>query len=134
MAPPEIVITVEEIYGGEPRQSSRRMPQLLRCRMLSLTEVNRIVDLAASAVLTPDRLSRVFSEYTTDSDGRDALLLTIVVRTDKAKEVNGDSAVDTIVRIHNDLERAGEERTAMTRFATEAELEDELDADADSES
>jgi len=62
------------------------------------------------------------------------LLLTIVPRTDKAKVVSGDSALDTIVRVHNDLERAGEERTVITEFATEAELEDELDADADSES
>ena len=108
-----------------------RMSQLVWCGMLSLTEVNRIVDLAASAVLTPDRLSRVFSEYTTDSDGRDALLLTIVLRTDKAKEVTGDTAVDTIVRIHNDLESSGEERMAITEFATEAELEDELEADGE---
>jgi hypothetical protein len=111
-----------------------RMPQLLWCGMLSLTEVNRIVDLAASAVLTPDRLNRVFSEHTTDSDGRDALLLTIVLRTDKAKEVTGDTALGTMVRIHNDLESSGEERMAITRFATEAELADELEADADSES
>ncbi len=57
-----------------------------------------------------------------------------MLRTDKAKEVNGDSALDTIVRVHNDLERAGEERAVITEFATEAELEDELEADADSES
>ncbi len=97
--------------------------------MFSLTKVNRIVDLAASAVLQPDKLRRVFSDYTTDSDGRDALLLTIVLRTDKAKEVTGDTAVDTIVRIHNDLESFGEERLPIIEFATEAELE----ADADPE-
>ncbi len=57
-----------------------------------------------------------------------------MLRTDKAKEVNGDSALDTIVRVHNDLERAGEEQAVITEFATEAELEDELEADADSES
>ena len=91
--------------------------------MLSLNEVNRVVDLAASAVLKPDKLSRVFSDYTTDSDGRDALLVTVVLRTDKAKEVTGDTALDTMVRIHHDLENSGEERLPIIGFATEAELE-----------
>lgn len=91
--------------------------------MLNLRDVDRVVDKAASAALKKARVSRVYSALTADSDGRDALLLTIVVRGGNNDDISGDRALDTIVRIRHDLLESGEERFPIIEFATEAELE-----------
>lgn len=101
--------------------------------MLSLSQIDRVVDKAASAVLKRSRVSRVYSDFTTDSIGQDALLVTIVIRDNKAEEITGDNAVDAIVRIRHALHKSGEERFPIIEFATEAELEAELEADANPE-
>jgi hypothetical protein len=91
--------------------------------MLDLNEVNRVVDGAAAATLTRSRISRVFSTPMTDSQGDDALEVTIVLSADHADDVDGDGALATIGKVQRDLQDAGEMRFAIVTFATEDELE-----------
>ncbi|HKM61023.1 MAG TPA: hypothetical protein VJY39_00905 [Acidisphaera sp.] len=94
--------------------------------MLDLKEVDRVAQNAASAVLKRLRV-RVFSEQATDSDGRDALRITVVLPRRMTRRVSGDDALDTVVRVRRELREAGEGRLPIIEFATE----DELEADAD---
>ncbi len=90
--------------------------------MLDIFKIDQIVNSAATATLKPVKHSRVFTELTTDSDGREALHVTIVLRDNKKDNVSGDLALSTIVRIQHDLRQSGEERFPIIEFATEAEL------------
>ncbi len=90
--------------------------------MSDLQDVNRVVGKAAAAGLKRAGFSRVYSEPALDSEGREALLVTIVLRSDAPGKINGAKALNTIVRIQRDLRRSGEERFPIIDFATEDEL------------
>jgi len=90
--------------------------------MIDLQHVNRVVDKAAAVSLKRSGLSRVYSEPAMDSEGREALLVTIVLRSDAPVKINGARALNTIVRIQRDLRRSGEERFPIIDFVTEDEL------------
>lgn len=98
--------------------------------MLDIAEVDRVVDKAASAALRKARVSRVYSSPTLDSDGQEALNVTIVLRRGSRKTVSGEAALSAIVRIGRDLWKNGEERFPIIEFVTE----EELDASGDPES
>ena len=93
--------------------------------MLKLDEVNDVVRKAASAILTRRAalLRRVFSEATSDSQGDDALHITIVLKPGGADKISGDMALDTLVEIERALLEASEDRLPIIDFATEEELE-----------
>jgi hypothetical protein len=59
----------------------------------------------------------------TDSQGHDALRVTIVIRPGAADKLKGDSVLDTLVEIQDRLREAGEERFAIVEYATQDELE-----------
>ncbi|WP_375395679.1 hypothetical protein [uncultured Sphingomonas sp.] len=91
--------------------------------MLDMMEVRRIVNSAALSALKKIDVSTVLSEPSVDSDGNNALSVTIVMKNGSLKRMNGDLAPDTIVRIRHDLDEAGEERTPIVYSSTERELE-----------
>jgi hypothetical protein len=95
--------------------------------MLALSEVDRVVDKAAAAALKKTRVRRVFSSPTVDSDGQEALSVTIVLRRGRSDQVTGDSALDAIFKIGRDLLNSGEERQPIVHFITEEELDDDGD-------
>jgi len=90
--------------------------------MLTSGDVDRVVDKAATAALKGVKLSKVYSTVTTDSDGRDALNITVVIESIGKNAMTGDAALNAIVRIQRDLRASGEERLAIVDFATEDEL------------
>lgn len=90
--------------------------------MLDLPHIDRIVSKAAGATLPKASFIRSFSEPTNDAEGQDAVLVTIVIADLKKKPVDGDAALDTIVRVHRELELAGEDRRAIIEFANEGDL------------
>ncbi|WP_428534171.1 hypothetical protein [Rhodopila sp.] len=94
--------------------------------MLDLKEVNQVVKMAAVAALKREGL-RIYNVPATDSDGREALHVTIILLGGKRKEVSGDSALDAIVRIQRDLRRSGEERFPIIEFATDEEMAPDVD-------
>lgn len=92
--------------------------------MLELVKVNDLVKKAASAVLRrPGVLRRVSSEPTLDSQGHEALHITIVLKPGGADKISGDMALDTIVEVERALRGASEDRFPIIDFATEEELE-----------
>jgi hypothetical protein len=98
--------------------------------MLAVSEVDRVVDKAAAAALKKARVRRVFSSPTIDSDGHEALSVTIVLKIGRSEQVTGASAGEAILRIGQDLLRAGEERLAIVHFITEEELDDDGDPES----
>jgi len=100
--------------------------------MLTITEVDRVAERAASTALRRVGVSRVFSGPTLDSDGQAALNVTVVLKRGTLQEVTGADAARTMVRISQELEKSGEERLAIIWFATEEELESELSDDTES--
>ena len=98
--------------------------------MLNLIEVDRIANSAAQTALKGIELTEVHGEPTTDWEGRDALLITIVMRTGMEAKVTGNAVAQALVRIHRDLSLAGDERFPYIEFATEDEMLKEMDDDS----
>ena len=92
--------------------------------MLTLAKVNDIVSKAAAAGLGDAvRIQSVNSEPTVDSDGKEALDITIVLKLSPAGQISGVNALDALVRIERALRKAKEERFPIISYATEEELE-----------
>lgn len=93
--------------------------------MLDLATVNDVVNKAAAASTESGMdIQRVDSEPTLDSEGQEALHITIVLKRGSAGKISGDNALDTLVRIETSLREAKEERLPIISFVTEEELED----------
>jgi hypothetical protein len=99
--------------------------------MLDLAKVNDIVKKAASATLKGSAgVQRVDSEPTSDSEGQEALHITIVLKRGSGDRISGDTALDTLVRIHRALSDANEERFPIISYVTEEELESSDDPES----
>jgi hypothetical protein len=85
--------------------------------MLSLNEVDRVVDKAAAAAFKRRRLSRVYGEPTVDSVEADALRVMIVFKDDTYPEIKGEDATKAVARIFEDLSKWGmiESRSSNSR-------------------
>jgi len=97
--------------------------------MLTLSEVNQIAEKAAAAALKRVGISRVVTEPTVDSDGHDALKVLVVFRRGITEQATGAEVVRTFLKVNQDLEKMGEERLPIIEFATEEELESELNGE-----
>lgn len=101
--------------------------------MLDLSKVNQVVSKAASAMLKrPAGVKRVFSEPAADSEGQEALRITIVLKRGSADKISGEQALDTLVGIGRALREASEDRFPIIEYVTEEELESELSGDTES--
>ncbi len=91
--------------------------------MLELAEVNDVVRKAASAILKRGAgPQRVFSEPIADSEGQEALHITIVLKPGGADRISGDMALDTLVEVERALRGANDDRFPIIDYATEEEL------------
>lgn len=100
--------------------------------MRELTKVSEVANKAASAILTGRAGVRsVVSEPALDSEGHDALNITIVLKRGSADKISGDKALDTLVSIERALREAKEERFPIVNFVTEEELELESSGDTE---
>jgi hypothetical protein len=91
--------------------------------MLEPAQISNIAANVAKANLSPNVVSQAVTEPMTDSQGHDALRVTIVIRPGAADKLKGDSVLDTLVEIQDRLREAGEERFAIVEYATQDELE-----------
>jgi hypothetical protein len=96
-------------------------------RMLKIDKINKIARDTAAANFSSSAVSRVFTEGTTDSEGREALRITIVINPDSVGKLTGDAVLDTLVGIHDRLREAGEERFPIVGYSTEEELQESGD-------
>lgn len=89
--------------------------------MLDSQAITQIARKVASAQVAAG-LERVVTEPATDSEGNEALRITLVLKPDAAKKLTGDEALDLLVAIQQKLRAAGEERFPIVEYATEQEL------------
>lgn len=92
--------------------------------MLSKTKIEKIAREVASANLKSSATGSIISEPAVDSEGRDALRITIVIKSDATNKISGNAALNTLVQIQDRLKKAGEERFPVVQYATKEELQD----------
>ena len=96
--------------------------------MLHERRIIEIAENVARANLTSARVSGIISEPTVDSQGREALRITIVIPPGAPAKIKGNAALDTLVQIQEKLREAGEERFPIVEYATKEELEESGDS------
>lgn len=100
-------------------------------QVLELSQVEKVVREAASTALKGSaRVQGVSSSATSDSEGQEALHITIVLSGGNIDEISGDKALDTLVSIESALRAAKEERFPIIDFATEEELKAGVDTES----
>lgn len=92
--------------------------------MLEADQISRIVSEVVRANTTPTSVRRVTTEPAVDSEGKDALRITIVVTPEAVAQLEAGPVVDTLVQVQDRLREAGEDRFPIIDYATEAELEE----------
>lgn len=94
---------------------------------LTMLDRHRIDEIASEIVRvsSADGLERVVTKAAMDSEGQEALRITVVLKPETARTWTGDQALDLLVSIHRSLQAAGEERFPIVEYATEQELADE---------
>jgi hypothetical protein len=92
--------------------------------MIALKQITEIAQEVARKELPPAAVEEVKSEDTVDSRGDDAVKVTIVLKPDIAEMLDGDALLDTLVKIQEGLQKAGEERLPIVEYATKKELEE----------
>lgn len=95
--------------------------------MLDEKKIQEIARAVATANLASANISSISSSTAVDSEGHDALRITIVITPGAEAKITGDAALDTLVGIKERLRREGEERLPIVEYATK----EELDAGAD---
>jgi len=75
-----------------------------------------------AAELGEDNIVRLDWEPTTDSQGREALKITVVIPPGATRKLRDGAVLDASVRLRERLREMGENRTPIVEYATEAEL------------
>ncbi len=96
--------------------------------MLSDKRIRQIAERAAAANLSSSNFTSVINSTATDSEGHEALRITIVIKPGAESKIKGDAALDTIVEIQSRLLKEGEDRFPLVEFATAKELSESGDS------
>jgi hypothetical protein len=91
--------------------------------MLQTDKINEAARQVASANLRPETIVSASSEPSVDSEGRDALRITVVVKPETVADISGDKLLDVLVQTQARLQREGEERPITIEYATPEEVE-----------
>ena len=91
--------------------------------MLNERKIQKIAQEVARAKLSSANISSVSSSTAIDSEGNEALRITIVIKPGSESRIKGDDTLDTLVGIQQRLRREGEDRFAIVEYATKEELE-----------
>jgi hypothetical protein len=94
--------------------------------MLDEKRIHEIAFRVAADNLTPN-FSSVISGSAVDHEGHEILRITIVIGPDAISKIDGDTALNTLVQMQDQLQREGEERFAVIDYATQEELADSGD-------
>ncbi len=92
--------------------------------MLTNSDIVNIARKVATANLSNSAaVTNVTTAPFVDSEGRDALRITIVLDPVSGKRIEGDATLDTLVQIQEQLQAAGEERFPLLEYTTEGEAD-----------
>jgi outer membrane protein assembly factor BamA len=84
--------------------------------MLEKTKIDQIARNIATANLTSGSVKTVSTSSTVDSEGRDALLITIVLTPGSSGTIKSNAALDTLIEIQKNLKNEGEERFPIIEY------------------
>src|SRR6266508_2875866 len=113
---------VVEVERNEGRQAKWK-PGFYKSRIKPKDAFGRLMRQALAAELGKDNVVRLDWEPTTDSQGREALKITVVIPPGATQKLKKNGAVhDALVRLHERLREMGDDRTPIVEYATEAEL------------
>jgi hypothetical protein len=112
---------VVEISPDEARRIKWR-PGFYVSRVKPSEARDRLIQQALVSVLGANNVVRVDSRPTVDSEGRDALRISVVLSPGAVKRIKGGPALDALVNLRSRLDDMGEHRTPLVEYATEAEL------------
>jgi hypothetical protein len=96
--------------------------------MLDDSTIVQIATHVATANLTSQNVTSVTSSTATDSEGREALRITIIIPPGAETKIQGSAALETLVEMQAYLQKAGEERFPIIEYATEKELAESGDS------
>lgn len=113
---------IVEIEPDEARRKKWK-PGFYRSRFTPKEGFQRIVEQSLISGLGKRNIVRVEHEPTTDSQGRDALRVRIVLAPDAINKVANGAVLDALVKLQTRLGDFGDLRTPILEYATEAELE-----------
>lgn len=100
--------------------------------MLAAEKIDAIARDAALKYLKSDAVEGVTSKDAFDSEGRDAVRITIMLKANAARRLEGDAVLDALVAIKSKLHEAGEERTSIVEYAETGEAVEADDGDSQS--
>ena len=90
----------------------------------------QIADVASASALTylgEAHFVRAEANTTTDSEGNEAIRLTVVLKPDAVPYLNGDFALDILVDVQDALSKKNEHRLVIVEYATEQELAEDAE-------
>lgn len=93
--------------------------------MLDFVTIEKIAAKAAEGKVAVAGVERVVAQPTFDSEGQEALRITVVLKPEAVEALSGDAALDILVSVKQELAREGEERLPIVEYATEAEMKEE---------
>jgi 2-methylisocitrate lyase-like PEP mutase family enzyme len=95
--------------------------------MLDEKKIRQIAQEVATTNLSRANFTSILSSTALDSEGHEALRITIVIKPGAAAKIEGDAALDTLVQIQDRLREEGEERFPIVEYATAKELSESGD-------
>ena len=98
--------------------------------MLDDKRIAEIARAVAREKLSSKWFKDVLVEPATDSEGKDAVRITIIIAPSAVRRLHGEAVLQTLVEIRNRLDAEGESRFPIVEYATQ----EELAASGDSES
>ena len=90
--------------------------------MLDEKRIRQIAQEVATANLSSSNFTSIASSTAIDSEGHEALRITIIIKPNAESKIKGDAALNTLVQIQDRLRKEGEERFPFVEYATQKEL------------
>jgi len=112
---------VVEIERNEGRKAKWK-PGFYKSRIKPKDAFGKLMQQALAAELGRDNVVRVDYEPTTDSQGRAALKITVVIAPGTIQKLKDGAVLDALVKLHERLREMGDDRTPIVQWATEVEL------------
>lgn len=113
---------VVEIERNEGRQANWE-PGFYKSRVTPKEAVVRLIRQALVTELGDNIVERLKIEPTTDSQGREALKIAVVIAPDATDRIAGGAVLDALVSVQDRFREMREERIPIIEYATEAELD-----------
>src|SRR5262249_1378371 len=113
---------VVEIERNEGRREGWT-PGFYKARIKPEEAFGRLIQQAVTTKLGADNVVRLDWKPATDSQGRGALKITVVITPEATQKIKGGAALDALVKLQERLTEMHEERIPLIEYATEAELQ-----------